>query len=649
MRVGFVSVLTFAAALAPLADVRAQTPDRPWTEAQACLADLDPAICWLRGMVRLSGGGMLTSDPELGGRPDILMLAGAAAPTAAEAPDADVFDSVEPRAQPFFAAVDAAVAVARSGAEPEAVLAPLQALPVTGGYAMLNPVQEGVFSFGRLDAYLLMTTALMERGARTPDPERLVPAIMAAWEADLAGADEALLLGAGSEVLASLHASRGDVDGARRVLERLSPENEPALISGLVDLDLFAEAAAVSERADAARGLDRLRRRQALLEQTAAAQMAEFAEFQEAAFEEAFADLTAEQRASLLAGLADPEADEDPYAEDSADPDAILVETAEEELASARGRLLHEADRAGKAALVRSTARLAFDEAIRSADAFGSGARLAQALTLLAQTSEASEAVALIERAEAHAWTRTDSHLQLLLPAIHAAWLTLDRPERADALIEEWRPLAAAQGRAVAEGRNPLGVLSGDGQPGAKQGLQAILLSRDDLAGARALGWLSPDAGLRRDFAAGRGVSRLDDHLSGSTEDDQGQILISCRYLALEAGDPDAAAVCAERFADSADTPNRHAIAADGLLQIAGAAAMKDDVATAWRLTQRGLAMGREAERTESPALSPSFSLNVHLRDVAKAVLRRDGRLPPLPARGDTARGATTGGRPEEG
>lgn len=645
MRVGFVSVLTFAAALAPLADARAQTPDRPWTEAQACLADPDPAICWLRGMVRRGGGGMLTSDPELGGRPDILTLAGAAAPNAAEAPDADVFDSVEPRAQPFFAAVDAAGAAARSGAEPEAVLAPLQALPVTGGYAMLNPVQEGVFSFGRLDAYLLMTTAFMERGARTPsERERLVPAIMAAWEADLAGADEALVLGAGSEVLASLYASRGDVDGARRVLERLSPENEPALISGLVDLDLFAEAAAVSERADAARGLGRLRRRQDLLEQTAAAQMAEFAKFQEAAFEEAFADLTAEQRETLLAMESDVEADEAQYAEDA---EAVLLETAREELASARGRLLHEADRAGKAALVRSTARQVFDEAIRSADTFGSGARLAQALTLLAQTSEASDAVALIERAEAHAWTRTDSHLQLLLPAIHAAWLTLDRPERADALIEEWRPLAAAQGRAVAEGRNPLGVLSGDGQPGAKQGLQAILLSRDDLAGARALGWLSPDAG--RDFAAGRGVSRLDEHLSGSTGDDQGQILISCRYLALETGDPDAAAVCAERFADLADTPIRHAIAADGLLQVAGAAAVRDDVATAWRLTQRGLAMGREAERNESAALSPFFSLNVHLRDVAKAVLRRDGRLPPLLAPGDTARGATTGEHPDEG
>lgn len=646
MRVGFVSVLTFIAALAPPGAGLAQTPERPWTEAHACLANPDPAICWLRGMVRRGGGGMLTSDPELRERPDILTLAGAAAPMAAEAPDAEVFDSVEPEAQPFFEAVEAAISAARSGAEPEAVLAPLQTLPVTGGYAMLNPVQTGVFSFGRLDAYLLMTTALMQPGVQTPEPERLASAIMATWEADLAGVDEALLLGAGSEILAGLYADRGDVAGARRVLARLSPENEPALINGLVDLDLFAEAAAVSDGADATRSLGRLRRRQALLEETAAAQMAEFAKFQEAAFEEAFADLTPEQRETLLAMEAEVEADEGQYAEA---PDTILLETAEDELAAARVRLLHEADRAGKAALVRSTARQAFEEAIHSAEVFGSGSRLAQALELLVQTSETPEAVELIEKAEVHARTRGDSHLQLVLPAIHAAWLTLGRPDRAEALVEEWRPLATLQGRAVAEGRDPQGVLSGDGQPGAQQGLQTILLSRDDLDGARALGWLSPDAGLRRDFAAGRGISRLDDHLSNRTEDDQGQILIICRHLALQTGDLDAAAVCAERFADLADTPNRHAIAADGLLQVAGAAAVKDDVATAWRLTQRGLAMGHEAEGNESAAPPSFFTLNVHLRDVAKAVLRREGRLPPLAPPGDTARGGATGEPPDEG
>ena len=76
---------------------------------------------------------------------------------------------------------------------------------------------------------------------------------------------------------------------------------------------------------------------------------------------------------------------------------------------------------------------------------------------------------------------------------------------------------------------------------------------------------------------------------------------------------------------------------------------VKDDVATAWRLTQRGLAMGHEAEGNESAAPPSFFTLNVHLRDVAKAVLRGEGRLPPLAPPRDTARGGATGESQDEG
>lgn len=642
MRSGILSVLSFTVALAPLSAALAQAaaPDRPWTEAQACLAEPDVAICWFRGMVHRSGPGLLVTDPDLEDRPDILMLAGATTPVPAQPPAGEVPESLETK--PFFDAIDAAAAAAREGSVAEAVLAPLQALPVTGGYAMMNPLQEGLFSFGRLDAYQMITTALMRPGVQTPEPERLASAIMAAWEADLSGADEAAVLGADSTDLARLYAQRGDMAATRRVLARLSLENEPALINALVDLDLFAEAAAVSDAADASHSLGRLGRRQAVLEQVAAAQMAEFAAVRDAAFEEMLADLTPEQRATLLAMQA--EANEAETAEDPAVLEAGIMQEAEDELASARDGLLVKADRAGKAALVRGPARQTFEEAMRAADAFGSGSRLARALTLLVQTSEAPEAIALTERAEAHARTRGDSHLQLLLPAIHAAWLGLDRPDRAEALIEEWRPLAAAQGRAFADGRDPQGVLSGDGQPGATQGLQTILLSRDDIAGARALGWLPPDAALRRDFTAGRGISRLDSHLAAATPDDQRQMLIHCWHMALEAGDRVSAAVCAERFADLADTPIGRSTAADALLQVAGAAAMKDDVATALRLTRRALATGSELEQGESPELQSFFSLTIHLRDVAKAMLRRDGRLPALPARaGDPSSGHDAG------
>lgn len=640
MRSGILSVLSFTVALAPPPAALAQMPDRPWTEAQACLAEPDVAICWFRGMVRRSGPGLLVTDPDLEDRPDILMLAGATTPVPAQPPAGESPENLETK--PFFDAIDAAADAARAGSDAATVLAPLQALPVTGGYAMMNPLQEGMFSFGRLDAYQMITTALMRPRIETPEPERLASAIMAAWEADLSGADEAAILGADSTDLARLYAQRGDMAAARRVLTHLSPENEPALINALVDLDLFAEAAAVSDAADASHSLGRLRRRQAVLEQVAAAQMAEFAAVRDAAFEDMFADLTPEQRATLLAMQAEAEA-EAAGAEGAEDPAALeeaFLQVAGDELAWARDGLLVEADRAGKAALARSTARQTFEAAMGVADAFGSGSRLARALTLLVRTSETQEANALTERAEAHARTRGDSHLQLLLPAIHAAWLELDRPDRAEALIEEWRPLAAAQGRAFADGRDPQGVLSGDGQPGATQGLQTILLSRDDIAGARALGWLPPDAALRRDFTAGRGISRLDSHLAAAAPDDQRQMLIHCWHMALEAGDRVSAAVCAERFADLADTPIGRSTAADALLQVAGAAAMKDDVATALRLTRRALATGSELEQGESPEVRSFFSLTIHLRDVAKAMLRRDGRLPAVPARaGDPSSG----------
>jgi len=611
---------------------QAQTAVGPWTEAQACLSESDVPICWLRNTIRRVGPGLLAYDPDLRDRPEILTLVGATVPAGLLEPGADPRESPTPETKPFVDAVNAAASATRAGSDPEAVLAALQALPVTGGYAMINPLQEGVFSFGRLDAYQMFATALMQPGVHTPEAERLVPAILAAWEVDLAGADEAAVLGADSGTLVALYAQRDDTAAARRVLARLSPENEPALINGLIDLHLFEAAAAVSDGADPAHRLGRLHRRRAVLEQVAAAQRAGFAAAQKAAFEEAFADLTPRERARLLA-MEREAAPEEPM-EDAAELEEMFAQTAAADLATARDRLLIEADRAGKAALVRSTARQVFDQAMRRSDVFGSGASLARALTLLVQVSDPPEAMALTEQAEAHARTRRDSHLQLLLPAIHAAWLRLGQPERAEALIEEWRPLAAAQGRAFAESRGSEGVLSGDGQPGATQGLQAILVSQDDIAGAQALGWLSPDTALRRDFAAGRGLSRLDTDLAASSADGRGQILISCWNLALEARDPVSAAVCAERFDDLADTSNGRSIAADALLRVAAGAAAKDDVPTAYRLTQRALTTGSTLEQADPAALPHSFSLDTQLREVAKAMLRSQGRLPHLSTTG---------------
>jgi len=625
-----------AALAMPAGSAVAQESQTRWADAQACLSDRDVAICWLKVGAQGPYAGALLHDPELKDSPDILALVGVLPFVARPAPPSDLPAVAVPQELTLYReAVDQATSAIRNGGTPEAVLAPLQTLPVTEAFVRFNPLQSGVFSFGRLDAYAMLAMVFSEAGSQTPRQQRLVAAVLAAWESDLAGVNDADLLTADSAELANAYARQGDRVSARRALNRLSPDDEPALIEGLVDLKLFEEAVAVSDAADPARSLPRLRRERAEFERNAAAQMRDLVAAQKAGLDEALASAPVEQRAALEQMFAEVaaefEAEVEAEAQAAADGtvslDDELTEVAVDELALARDRLISEADRDGKAVLVQSTVRQVVTDAMQNPDRVASGSRVARGLELLVRTSEPSEAIALTEQVEAHARSHQTSSLGQLLPALHAAWLYLDRPDRAAAMIEEWRPVAMAPIRVVAND-DPDGPVPEDYiRQGAVQGLQAILVSRDDIAGAEALGWLSPDTGLRRDFALGRGISRLDEHLARFRPEEQGNILMSCWRLSLEADDPASAGLCAGKYAAGADNDPRRSIAVNGLFEVAAAAARRDDLETALPLVRRAVEMGAGLEQRASMGFTFDSSLDTRLPEIAKAILRRDGRL----------------------
>tara|TARA_R110002051_G_scaffold3190_2_gene17289 strand:- start:15 stop:1931 length:1917 start_codon:yes stop_codon:yes gene_type:complete len=635
MRFSEILVAGAIALAMPAGAAIAQESQTPWADAQACLSDRDVAICWLKVGARGAYAGSLLLDPDLKDSPDILALVGVLPFVARAAPPSDLpAVDVPPELALFSNALDEVHAAIREGVTPEEALTPLHSLPIEGAYAMFNPVQTGLFSFGRLDAYALLASMYTDPGMRTPARDRLVVAILAAWESDLNAVDEGDLLSADAASLAQLLVRRGDRISARRVMNRLSPDNEPALIEGLTALKLFEEAAAVSAAANPARSLERLRRVHTEAERISNLQMREFAAYQQAELDAELAALTAEEQAELDEMLADEIAEYEAQmaANGTVSLDDELTEAAVDELALARDRLISEADRDGKAVLVQTTVRQVVNDAMRNPEMMASGSRLARGLELLVRTSEPSEAIALTEQVEAHARSYRTSSLGQILPAIHAAWLHLDRPDRATAMIEEWRPVAMAPVRVVAND-NPDGPVPEDYiRQGAVQGLQAILVSRDDIVGAEALGWLSPDTGLRRDFALGRGISRLDEQLARFGPEEQGNILMTCWRLSLEADDPASAGLCAGKYATLADNDPRRSIAVDGLIQAAAAAAEKDGLETALPLVRRAVEMGAGLEQRASMEIAFSSSLNLQLPHISKAMLRRDGRLAARPS-----------------
>ena len=183
MRFSEILVAGAIALAMPAGAAIAQESQTPWADAQACLSDRDVAICWLKVGARGAYAGSLLLDPDLKDSPDILALVGVLPFVARAAPPSDLpAVDVPPELALFSNALDEVHAAIREGVTPEEALTPLHSLPIEGAYAMFNPVQTGLFSFGRLDAYALLASMYTDPGMRTPARDRLVVAILAAWE-----------------------------------------------------------------------------------------------------------------------------------------------------------------------------------------------------------------------------------------------------------------------------------------------------------------------------------------------------------------------------------------------------------------------------------------------------------------------------------
>lgn len=272
---------------------------------------------------------------------------------------------------------------------------------------------------------------------------------------------------------------------------------------------------------------------------------------------------------------------------------------------------------AGTASVLLEMGMLGRDNGVEDA-----AVRRATEQMILAGAPEQLSALAM--RIEAVARDRRGIGLQNLLPAAHAAWLAAGRLDRAEALIVEWSPLARAQAIAFESGADPDGVLKPDDQPGALQGVQAILTAQGRDAEAGALGWISPSAGIWHDFDAGVGIDRLDARLDGRSDSDRRQILSSCVSLAQGRLETAAAERCAVMLLDMDGTWQLRLLGAETALSAAKVTATLDEVDRAVRLTRLALTVGAQAER-ERPAGELVYSSVpvTELMSVATAVIRQ--------------------------
>lgn len=578
-----------------------------WSEADACLSDPDVAICWLRLSARADGGRALWRDPELQARAHLLALAGVsddepelaylAAPTPAP--------ELPPALAAYSEAVLQSAEAIRLEHRPDQVIDPLAGLPLTGDVLNPNPFESGASPFGRLDGYAHIALHLATTPSGSPAYiARIMDAVLAAWEADLAGTEEAQVLNGGRMSLAGYYFSRGDTASARRVVRSLLPDNEPLVILALSEMGLLDEAFAVSEAADPARSLARLRREDATHGVLAAREIAAFTEI---------------YRGVMGAEAAPPDPEVRSISEEQA-----LLRRATSELTLARDLLMRTAERAGRSEIALPTAHRVLPSALALSDQMDGGEPAAAALRIIV-TAQGEAATPVVERVAAQAEGRRDDVLQYLLPALHEAWIDLGYPDRALAMVDQWRPLAAAQGEAFTAGAPDSAVLGEGGSPGAMHGLQNILIARGDVAGAAALGWLPPGAPIEEDIRTGRGASRIDTYLTGLPPEEQARILHACDRRAHEVGDVQAAVVCARRNGARANTPLDQSVAARSLVRAAAMAANEGDLDLSLRLAREALPIGVAAgTRNGLPPAVPTHSL----LDIAKAMLRQDGRLP---------------------
>src|SRR5690606_14408313 len=85
--------------------------------------------------------------------------------------------------------------------------------------------------------------------------------------------------------------------------------------------------------------------------------------------------------------------------------------------------------------------------------------------------------------------------------------------------------------------------------------LVAILIERDQVSEAEALGLMAPTQPIDHDINRGLGISRLEERLAGRSRSDQIQILIACAGRSRERRAWTDAETCANRLVELAETP----------------------------------------------------------------------------------------------
>jgi hypothetical protein len=214
--------------------------------------------------------------------------------------------------------------------------------------------------------------------------------------------------------------------------------------------------------------------------------------------------------------------------------------------------------------------------------------------------------------------------LQATFSAAARGWLALGRRDRVDALIDRWRPQAAAEAAAARRARAKGDVVQ---TPYAWQLAHILLLTgREDEA--RGIGVLRPDDFLRHDLTSGKGVADLPRYLAEAGDDEaRGSLLITCHHAALEQRAFADARTCWEAKRRYDDTPMRKMMTVEFAIRIAGAAGHAREDATAVDMLERGLVAARDVP-WDDPDLSIGSDTNAFdVLDAVKAHLRRDGRL----------------------
>ena len=599
--------LTILLGLAIVATPAAAQESR-WRQAASCIAASDRAICWLG---QLLDSPQVNMDRELAGAPAVLEALGVKLVEAHSQPTLPDTD-LPAEFRPYVEALSQAALAIRTGAPAADVISILSPLPVSDPPVLPNPLGQSL-SFGRLDAYAMLSVDEIA-GARPAVQD----ALLAAWEEDIPSELETVIYG-GPVDLAGALMQRGDKTSAERVLRRLAPDDAPAAVREMIRHGLLDAAYDLARSATVRDRTAGLIKANAAMERRSAAYFERIKPEMDAAMDAALAEFSEEERALLLAHDF-----EEPEQEPAEDPATVAAS----EVAHARIDVMDAADRAGRSDISRTVAVDLFEAGLVNDDEDARRGLIASLAVLVnAELPDASTRMAL---AEARLETVADGRNGMPLRAVYQGWIRLDLPERAEAVLQRWRPLAEREARAVTEGRQS-GLETPS--PHLAYDLVSILIDRDQVAEAEALGLMPPTQPIEHDMNRGLGISRLEERLAGRSLNDQGQILSTCSWRSRERRAWADAEACASRLAAIADTPQLRLTAAELLLPLAEQAVRAGDMARAQGLLIRALEIGAPAAEIEDIRATFSFQLDSAIVSVSKGLLRQDGRLePPAPS-----------------